>query len=65
MTKLAIELTNEQATRLSHEAERLGVPTTELAKAAIASLLSQPDDEFTEVAERVLEKNRDLYERLG
>lgn len=54
-----------QAERLQREADRLGITPTELAKAAVADLLSAHDADFAAVAERVLQKNRELYRRLA
>ena len=46
-------------------AERLGLSTEELARAAVNDLLSTPDAEFQAVARRVVTKNQDLYKRLA
>jgi hypothetical protein len=37
----------------------------ELARAAVADLLTTPDDEFRAAAEVVLVKNAELYRRLA
>jgi hypothetical protein len=50
---------------LRHEAERLGLPPEDLARAAIADLLATPSDDFKTAAERVLRKNEELYRRLA
>ena len=63
--KLAIDLAETQLERLRAEAERLGVPVEELARAAISDLLGNSSQDFDEAASRVLEKNRELYERLA
>jgi len=63
--KLAIELTSPQAERLREEATRLGVAPEELARAALADLLTAHDEEFHEAAQRVLRKNEELYRRLA
>jgi hypothetical protein len=42
----------------------LNIPPQELAEAAIRELVSQPDAQFDHVALRLIEKNRELYERL-
>jgi hypothetical protein len=43
----------------------LQVDPRELAKAAIRDLTAHRDDDFQRAANRVLEKNRELYCRLG
>lgn len=62
--KLAIELSEEQQQRLSEIAARLNVPAASLAEAAVRELVDQTSDDFRSVADRVLSKNRELYERL-
>lgn len=63
--KLAFELAPAQADRLRDEANRLGLAPEDLARAALADLLSTPDDEFRAAAARVLQKNQELYRRLA
>ena len=62
--RLTIELSAEQKRRLSETAGRLNVPPEALAEAAIRELVSQPESEFEQVASRLLQKNRELHERL-
>ncbi|WP_437278671.1 hypothetical protein WME90_46935 [Sorangium sp. So ce375] len=63
--KLAIDLSPAQADRLQERAKSLGLQPEELARAAVADLLTTPDDEFRATAEVVLEKNAELYRRLA
>lgn len=63
--KLAIELPDAYADRLRAEAQRLGLSPEDLARAALSDLLSTPDAEFQQVAQRVLAKNSELYKRLA
>jgi len=62
---ITVELTEEQARRLDERARALGVDARELARAAVNDLLSRPADDFDRAARYVLEKNRELYERLS
>lgn len=62
---IPIELTPAQESRLRIEANRLDVPPEDLVRLAVEDLLARPDAEFQDAAERVLEKNRELYERLA
>ncbi|KPK65112.1 MAG: hypothetical protein AMS21_05715 [Gemmatimonas sp. SG8_38_2] len=62
--KLAIELSEAQEQRLAEIAARLGVPAESLAEAAVRELVDQSSTEFDQVADRLLAKNRELYERL-
>ena len=63
--KLSIDLSPAQADRLRLEAERLGLTPEDLAKAAIADLLATTAEEFKAAADRVLQKNAELYRRLA
>ncbi|WP_437906052.1 hypothetical protein WME95_48870 [Sorangium sp. So ce327] len=63
--KLAIDLSPAQADRLQERAKSLGLQPEELARAAVADLLTTPDDEFRAAAEVVLVKNAELYRRLA
>jgi len=62
--KLSIDLNDVQIGLLRQAAAKLGVPVEDLARAAVSDLLAGEDDEFTDVARRVLEKNEELYKRL-
>jgi len=62
--KLTIDLSAAQAERLRDEAARLGLAPEDLARAALADLLANRDDDFKTAAERVLRKNEELYRCL-
>ena len=62
---VAFELPAAQAEMLRQEADRLGITPSELARAAVADLLTNRDEEFRAAAERVLRKNEELYRRLA
>jgi hypothetical protein len=62
--KLAIELSEEQERRLADVARRLNIAPQTLAEAAVRELVSQPESDFEQIATRLLDKNRELYERL-
>jgi len=62
---VAFELSAAQAEMLRREADRLGITPDELARAAVADLLTTRDEEFHATAERVLRKNEELYRRLA
>ena len=63
--KLSIELTEAENEKLRAEAVRLGVEPEALARAALADLLNNEEDDFREAAEHVLRKNEELYRRLA
>lgn len=63
--KVAFDLPLAQAEKLQQEADRLGLKPADLAKAALADLLATRDEDFRAAAERVLQKNEELYRRLA
>jgi hypothetical protein len=63
--RVAIELTEAQADELRTRAKRLELAPEELASAAVAELLSEPESDFEQAARRVLGKNAELYRRLA
>ncbi len=62
--KLAIQLSEAEEQRLAEIAGRLNVPAESLAEAAVRELVAQSESDFDDLADRLLEKNRELYERL-
>jgi predicted transcriptional regulator len=62
---IAIELSDHQAQALSEAAARLQVSESELAAAAVRDLLANQSADFDAAAQRVLEKNQELYRRLA
>lgn len=62
--KIAIQLSDAQERRLAEIAARLNIPAESLAEAAVRELVDPSEGEFDRVADRLLEKNRELYERL-
>lgn len=63
--KIAFELSEPQETRLTERAKALGVAPEELARAAVCDLLDSEDSAFEQAISHVLDKNKDLYTRLG
>jgi hypothetical protein len=62
---IAINLNDQQAQALADTARRLQISETELATAAVRDLVAQQSADFVTAAEKVLEKNRELYRRLA
>ncbi len=65
MTQLVIDLTDEEQRRLAEIAAPLGIAIQDLAKAALADLLAQPDTQANRSIDYLLKKNEDLYRRLA
>jgi hypothetical protein len=62
---IAINLNDQQAQALADTARRLEISETELATAAVRDLVAQQSADYVTAAEKVLEKNRELYRRLA
>jgi len=63
--KIAIELNSAQSEQLRAIAASLGVAAEELAQAAVTDLIDGGAADFDAAASRVLQKNRELYQRLS
>ena len=61
---IAVDLSDEQERRLAEIASRLNIPAESLAGAAIRELVDTGDGELEQVMDRLIQKNRELYERL-
>jgi hypothetical protein len=62
--KIAVDISGALEAQLTQTAERLNVPPADLAAAAVRDFVARPAADFDAAARRVLEKNRELYERL-
>lgn len=62
---VAIELTEQQERVLRQAAERLNISPDQLAAAAVRDLVGQQGADFEAAANRVMEKNGELYKRLA
>lgn len=63
--KLAFDLSEAQSEALLARAKTLGVAPEELARAAVAEVLSAPSEDFRARAEELLLRNAELYRRLA
>ena len=63
--KLFLDLTDSQNEKLDLTAKRLGIRPEELAKAALDDLLDKLQEDFEAAAQRVFNKNEELYRRLS
>ena len=62
---MELRLNDAQTELLRKRAKSLGIAPEELARAAVADLLSQQEQEFSSALDAVLEENAELYERLS
>lgn len=65
MTSIVIPLTEEKFEALKKRAQEYNIPPEQLVQAAVDELLIRQDDKFKRALEYVLEKNKELYQRLA
>lgn len=64
MKRLRVDLPDDTALRLAAVAERLGMTLEELIRVSLEEKLARLDERFLDAAHYVLERHRQLYERL-
>jgi antitoxin FitA len=65
MTSLTIKIPDKQLQQLQQLAQAQGISTEQLLQTQIEKWLNQPPDDFKQVADYVLSKNAQLYQRLA
>ncbi len=65
MSSITITISDDQLAKLEEVAARFGVSPEDLVRYSIDDLLTQPEQAFEQAAQYVLDKNRDLYQRLA
>ena len=65
MTRITLNFPDEHMEKLQAIAARFNVPPEELLRISVEELIANPDEAFRHTADRVLEKNADLYRRLA
>jgi len=65
MESLTIDLTEDLANRLKSAANKLGIQPKELVQIGIQEKLEQLEQEFQQASDYVLNKNKELYQRLA
>ncbi len=65
MSTITIAIPDERLRQLQEAARRLGVSPEDLVRVSIEDLLAGSDEKFKSAADRVLEKNAELYRRLA
>ena len=65
MTTITISLSDDRMKKLQEIAMRLNVAPEELARVSLEQLLAQPEEEFRQALDYVLNKNAEIYRRLA
>ena len=65
MTRITLHFPDEHLEKLQELGSRYNVAPEELLKVIIEDLVAHPDAAFEQAAQRVLEKNADLFQRMA
>lgn len=63
--KIAVELKEIESAHLSDIAASVGMSVEELASVALSDFVDASSADFDNAAQRVLDKNKELYRRLA
>jgi predicted transcriptional regulator len=65
MTSITIALPDELMDKLRNLAKRHRVAPEDLVRASVEELVASPQESFQEALEYILNKNKELYDRLA
>ncbi len=65
MAEITISISDARWKALKALADRYGLSPEEIARISLEGLLAQPEEAAQQSIEHILEKNRDLYQRLA
>jgi len=65
MGTITVTVPDEHLTRLAQRARDRGITVEDMVRLSLNDLLAKTDEAFNQVVDRVLEKNKTLYERLA
>ena len=65
MAEIRIPLADDQMDQLREVAERYGIAPEEIARLSLEDLLSRSDESIQAQIDHVIEKNKELYQRLA
>jgi predicted transglutaminase-like cysteine proteinase len=65
MSTITVTVTDDRHSELKEIAARFGITVEELVQLSVEDLLAQPEATFRRAKDYVLNKNRDLYQRLA
>jgi hypothetical protein len=63
--QITVQLSDTLSERLLDRARELSIQPEELVGVAVVNLLNETDLEFERIVDRIVNKNRQLYERLS
>lgn len=64
MVAITIDIPDERLEELFQLAQESGISTQDLLRASIEDWLNHPQKDFIEATSKILNQNKDLYQRL-
>jgi len=65
MVTVTVTLSEDRFQKLQDLAKQFNIPTEELLRVSFEELVARPQEDFQKALEYVLEKNKELYQRLA
>jgi hypothetical protein len=65
MTTIAISISDDGLRKLREKASYYRIAPEDLVRVSLEDLLDRPTEDFSQALEQVLDKNRELYQRLA
>ncbi len=65
MVTITVTISEERLQKLQNLAKQFNIPTEELLRVSLEELVARPQEDFQKALEYVLEKNKELYQRLA
>jgi len=63
--KISVEITESQFEKFQKKAKHLGILPKDIIKATLSNMLNYDDELFYSASEYVLNKNKELYQRVS
>jgi len=65
MVTITVTVSEDRLQKLQDLAKQFNIPTEELLRVSLEELVARPQEDFQKALEYVLEKNKELYQRLA
>lgn len=65
MVTITVTLSEDRLQRLQNLAKQFNIPMEELLRVSFEEFVARPQEDFQKALEYVLEKNKELYQRLA
>jgi antitoxin FitA len=65
MITITVTLSEDRLQKLQDLAKQFNIPMEELLRVSFEELVARPQEDFQKALEYILDKNKDLYQRLA